>query len=223
MNPQRRARFVFNAEHLHVAQSHQHLTDAYRVNFHRDPSHSAVCQRRFWGISHVQPRTLTPADSDLKRGEPVNYVVMRKHKRDEAVTTTAKPNTSITASNQRHGDRGEQGLTTLEWLLIVAAIAGLAALAVVLVQTVVNDTAESVESQDARDRAADIATTEIHQDWVNADPQSLEEANEINRKYRSRCQHYSIIYADVSDNFEFKDGKFDPNGGWRADPGCTIA
>ena len=38
--------------------------------------------------------------------------------------------------------RGERGLTTLEWLLIVAAIAGLAALAVVLVQTVVNETAE---------------------------------------------------------------------------------
>ena len=114
-------------------------------------------------------------------------------------------------------------MTTLEWLLIVAAIAGLAALAVVLVQTVVNETAESVESQDARDTAADIATTEIHQDWVNANPQTPEEAAEINRKYRSRCQHYSIIYADVSDNFEFKDGIFDSNGGWSADPGCTIA
>ena len=121
--------------------------------------------------------------------------------------------------------RGERGLTTLEWLLIVAAIAGLAALAVVLVQTVVNETAESVESQDARDTAADIATTEIHQDWVNANPQTQDGADEINRKYRSRCQHYSIIYADVSENFEFKDGIFDSNSGsgWSADPGCTIA
>ena len=31
--------------------------------------------------------------------------------------------------------RDDSGLTTLEWLLIVAAVAGLAALAVVLVQT----------------------------------------------------------------------------------------
>ncbi len=129
-----------------------------------------------------------------------------------------------TITRYRKFDRGEKGLTTLEWLLIVAAIAGLAALAVVLVQTVVNETAESVESQDARDTAADIATTEIHQDWVNANPQTPEEAAETNQKYRSRCQHYSIIYADVSENFEIKDGKFDStDGGWSADPGCTIA
>ena len=52
------------------------------------------------------------------------------------------PNRTITRC--REFGRGEEGLTTLEWLLIVAAIAGLAALAVVLVQTVVNETAETV-------------------------------------------------------------------------------
>ena len=40
--------------------------------------------------------------------------------------------------------RDESGLTTLEWLLIVAAVAGLAALAVVLVQNVVSDTSEQI-------------------------------------------------------------------------------
>ena len=39
--------------------------------------------------------------------------------------------------------RDDSGLTTLEWLLIVAAVAGLAALAVVLVQNVVSDTSQS--------------------------------------------------------------------------------
>ena len=37
MHPQRRARRVVDAEHLHIAQSHQQLTHAHRVNFHRDP------------------------------------------------------------------------------------------------------------------------------------------------------------------------------------------
>ena len=77
---------------------------------------------------------------------------------------------NATAPQRRDGDRGEKGLTTLEWLLVVAAIAGLAALAVVLVQNVVNETAETIESRDARLTAADIATTEIHQDWQNDRP-----------------------------------------------------
>ena len=52
--------------------------------------------------------------------------------------------------------RDEAGLTTLEWLLIVAAVAGLAALAVVLVRTWSGDTsdqiAEPIGSQDCRCR-----------------------------------------------------------------------
>ena len=52
--------------------------------------------------------------------------------------------------------REDAGLTTLEWLLVVAAVAGLAALAVVLVQKVVGDTVEQVASGDARQTAADL-------------------------------------------------------------------
>ena len=55
----------------------------------------------------------------------------------------------------------ESGLTTLEWLLIVAAVAGLAALAVVLVQNVVGDTAEQISGSSARKTAALIAAEEI--------------------------------------------------------------
>ena len=42
MNPQRRALFVFNAEHLHVSESHDQLAHASRVIFHRDPPASVV-------------------------------------------------------------------------------------------------------------------------------------------------------------------------------------
>lgn len=131
---------------------------------------------------------------------------------------------NATAPQRRDGDRGEKGLTTLEWLLVVAAIAGLAALAVVLVQKVVNETAENVQSQEARLTAADIATTEIHQDWQNEQPRSAEHADEINRKYLTRCQHYAIIYADISLKIEGKPGTYDKDqGGWANKPACTTA
>ena len=55
----------------------------------------------------------------------------------------------------------ERGLTTLEWLLIVAAVAGLAALAVVLVQNVVSETSEQIAGSSARKTAATIAADEI--------------------------------------------------------------
>ena len=57
--------------------------------------------------------------------------------------------------------RDDSGLTTLEWLLIVAAVAGLAALAVVLVQNVVGETSEQIAGSSARKTAAQIAASEI--------------------------------------------------------------
>ena len=61
----------------------------------------------------------------------------------------------------RRGRVDERGLTTLEWLLIVAAVAGLAALAVVLVQNVVDDTAEQIGGSSARGTAAQVAAERI--------------------------------------------------------------
>ena len=61
----------------------------------------------------------------------------------------------------RRGRADERGLTTLEWLLIVAAVAGLAALAVVLVQNVVDDTAEQIGGNSARGTAARVAAERI--------------------------------------------------------------
>ena len=112
---------------------------------------------------------------------------------------------------------------------MVAAIAGLAALAVVLVQNVVDQTAEQIESSDARQTAASLATTELEQRWKNELPTTQGEANEINRKYRTRCRHYATIYADISLTIVSKDGIFDQvnNTGWTTGPGqpptCTTA
>ena len=72
--------------------------------------------------------------------------------------------------------RGDAGLTTLEWLLVVAAVAGLAALAVVLVQNVVGGTAEQIDSNEARQTAADLAVTSLAERWIAEAPTSQSEA-----------------------------------------------
>ena len=93
--------------------------------------------------------------------------------------------------------RGEEGLTTLEWLLVVAAVAGLAAFAVVLVQDVVDSTAESVAAHSARLEAADLATVELTGRWRAESPTTQAEAAEINREYSLKCHKIGIIYNDV--------------------------
>ena len=87
--------------------------------------------------------------------------------------------------NPRPG-RNETGLTTLEWLLIVAAVAGLAALAVVLVQNVVDDTAEQIAGSSARITAAQVAAEAINNDTDDNDADK-----------RSACNRLGITYSDA--------------------------
>ena len=127
------------------------------------------------------------------------------------------------AGSSTWGGRGEQGLTTLEWLLIVAAVAGLAALAVVLVQNVVGDTAERVASNDARQTAADLAVTDLTERWLAETPTDQGDAERINRRYSARCRQMAIIYADISLGVQPpKIGVLDANGVW-AGATCTLA
>ena len=81
--------------------------------------------------------------------------------------------------------RNENGLTTLEWLLIVAAVAGLAALAVVLVQNVVDDTAEQIAGSSARITAAQVAADAITND------------DDRDEDKRSACNRLDITYSDA--------------------------
>ena len=96
--------------------------------------------------------------------------------------------------------RDDSGLTTLEWLLIVAAVAGLAALAVVLVQNVVGDTSEQIAGSSARKTAAQIAAIEImaNASRSSADqPDSADTAGEWLEYYRARCNRLKITYGDA--------------------------
>ena len=122
--------------------------------------------------------------------------------------------------------REDAGLTTLEWLLVVAAVAGLAALAVVLVQNVVGDTAEQIDSSDARQTAADLAVTSLAERWRAEVPTSQSEADEINRRYQQRCRQLGIIYDDISLTAEALPGTYTVGPGWgpldKDKPSCHI-
>jgi len=115
----------------------------------------------------------------------------------------------------RHGDGG---LTTLEWLLVVAAIAGLAAVAVVLVQNVVGGTAERVESHSARQEAAELAALELTQRWLAKTPNSQQDAVDINRDFSQKCRTLGIIYGDIDLPPTPTPGEFQSPKGWKRPP-----
>ena len=94
----------------------------------------------------------------------------------------------------------ESGLTTLEWLLIVAAVAGLAALAVVLVTNVVDDTAEQISGSSARVTAATLAAQQIMDDAVkesDRQPNNAKKNGEWVSYYTDKCNRLRITYGDA--------------------------
>ena len=107
--------------------------------------------------------------------------------------------------------RNSHGLTTLEWLLIVAAVAGLAALAVVLVQNVVDETAEEISGSNARVTAARVAaariTSEARADlpgntdimWTGTGKLEArkKQQGDVNSEYSSKCARLDITYSDA--------------------------
>ena len=96
--------------------------------------------------------------------------------------------------------RDDSGLTTLEWLLIVAAVAGLAALAVVLVSQVVSDTSEDIAGQSARLTAAQLAADEITRRAAQLPATSVDTASEwVAQKtaFVRRCERLTLTYGDV--------------------------
>ena len=108
-------------------------------------------------------------------------------------------------SRQLPQRRDDSGLTTLEWLLIVAAVAGLAALAVVLVQNVVGDTSEQIAGSSARETAAKIAATTIMEDAnrdASAQPAGAKTWSDWMNHYTSKCRRLAITYGDAGIDVE---------------------
>ena len=103
-----------------------------------------------------------------------------------------------TVGRRRPKRRDDSGLTTLEWLLIVAAVAGLAALAVVLVQSVVDDTAEEVGGSNARLTAARIFIGYIDDKALaETDVEDKAAYTRQNLRFARKCDEVDVLYTDV--------------------------
>ena len=99
--------------------------------------------------------------------------------------------------------RDDSGLTTLEWLLIVAAVAGLAALAVVLVQSVVSDTADQIAGSSARKTGAQVAASAVQEDAAGStQPSAVETWGDWIIYHKSKCERIGITYSDVEPKLE---------------------
>ena len=121
----------------------------------------------------------------------------------ETMRSFWQAHTTLTRPLARRRARNEKGLTTLEWLLIVAAVAGLAALAIVLVQGVVDDTAEDIRGSSARGQAALVASQAIiDQGAADFNATSIigdgkfENQAEWALYYNSKCRRLGITYSD---------------------------
>ena len=99
----------------------------------------------------------------------------------------------------RRGRADESGLTTLEWLLIVAAVAGLAALAVVLVQNVVDRTAQEISGSSARKVAAQVAAAAVVEEAKNANPAlpRFDTWAKWDNFFTDKCNRIRITYSDA--------------------------
>ena len=113
--------------------------------------------------------------------------------------------------------RDDSGLTTLEWLLIVAAVAGLAALAVVLVQNVVSDTSEQIAGSSARLTAAKVSAASVEQEAKNADPtdERFNTWAEWENYFTDKCNRIQIVFSDAgitnpTSTFALATGATDP-------------
>ena len=132
---------------------------------------------------------------------------------DEATKRSDRPAWTAMRKRPPGARTDERGLTTLEWLLIVAAVAGLAALAVVLVQNVVGDTSEQIAGSSARETAAKIAATTIVEE-ANQDageqPTDAKTFDKWSTYYTNKCRRLAITYGDVGitvqSHFKYKKG-----------------
>ena len=114
--------------------------------------------------------------------------------------TRTAPKLSQAISRRLPKRRNESGLTTLEWLLIVAAVAGLAALAVVLVQNVVSSTSEQIAGSSARKTAAQVAGQQVMAEANRAEaaqPSSADTWSEWIVHYSDKCNRIGVTFADA--------------------------
>ena len=116
--------------------------------------------------------------------------------------------------------RGQAGLITLEWLLIVGTIAGLAASSTLIVQRVLDDHSDVPPDPVVRFIQADIAAAEIAteaQAAFDTDPSAY--SNTDDNGFKRRCE--VNLAADFSDVFANTPPPPSPSWGSPSDPDGT--
>ena len=93
--------------------------------------------------------------------------------------------------------RGDDGLATLEWLLILAAVVGLAALAVVLVQARVEDVAERTSSPSPRVTTAIYAAFAVETGAKVVSAAAFDSWVDWERHFSQECRFIAVLYADA--------------------------
>ena len=135
-----------------------------------------------------------------------------------------QPSPASTAARLRAA-RGEEGLTTLEWLLIVAAVAGLAVVAVVIVTRVVNQTADQLASANPTVAAAqESARTLVDQFEAAGHANPLPDAAKTN--FTNRCNRLRTSFGTAVDVVAVVDITGTPTGtitGHSLDPDALMA
>ncbi|MDE0499496.1 MAG: hypothetical protein OXH86_19330, partial [Acidimicrobiaceae bacterium] len=125
--------------------------------------------------------------------------------------------------------RDQNGIVTLQWLLIVVAVAGLATLAAVLIHRTTDHAARYLAEYDARLHTAELAAFDIQQ-AARAQQPSPGRADQANRHWQRRCHQLRILYNDALQatnelrQIRYKPGTAAPHGGWdpQAPPACNI-
>lgn len=92
---------------------------------------------------------------------------------------------------------GDCGLTTLEWLLIVAAVASLAALAVTIVTANVSGTAERISESEAQQAAAVHAAWNVENDARDAAPADFDTWAGWESHFSQECSLIAVVYASA--------------------------
>ena len=100
------------------------------------------------------------------------------------------------AGQRRRPKRGEAGLVTLEWLLIVGAVAGLAALAVVLVYAFVEDTGDRFAAPIPLMTAAEVQAAEVVNEAKSASKDDFDTWDDWERYFRGKCARIEITAGD---------------------------
>ncbi|WP_419847663.1 hypothetical protein [Candidatus Poriferisocius sp.] len=92
--------------------------------------------------------------------------------------------------------RGEEGLTTLSWMLITAAVAGLAALAVVLVYQFVGETGERFAAPNPRKTTAELQAANVVDRAKEATADDFATWDEWEHHFSTKCRLIEVTIAD---------------------------